>query len=155
MSQHCSHRFKATELAARDGIAAVMARLRAFGLPEGAAGDVELALAEVVNNVIEHAYRGNPGGRIQVTGELSTGLLELRISDSGRPLPGGRIPPFRTADLNRPRAELPEGGFGWPLIRQLSDAVRYERAGTCNTLSMRFNLTRIGQEGTEASQLAP
>lgn len=111
MSHLSSHRFDATELAARDGIAAVMKQLAAQGLSGRMAGDVELALAEVVNNVVEHGYAGIPGGEVHVDSELSDGWLELRVSDTGRPLPGGHLPPVRATDLNRLRTELPEGGW--------------------------------------------
>ena len=141
MSKLSSHRFDATELAARDGIAAVMAQLAAQGLPGGLAGDVELALVEVVNNVVEHGYTGIPVGEVHVEGILADGWLELRVSDTGRPLPDGRLPPFRPPDLKRLRRDLPEGGFGWGLIHRLTDELRYQRDGSRNTLAMRFRLS--------------
>lgn len=159
MSQLSPHRFDATELATRDGIAAVMKQLAALGLSGRLAGDVELALAEVVNNVVEHGYAGIPGGEVDVDGHLSDGWLELRVSDNGRPLPGGHLPPVRTTDLNRLRAELPEGGFGWSLIYHLTDALRYERDGARNTLSMRFRLDGRGgspsRPGRRTTRAAP
>lgn len=144
MSQLSSHSFDATELAARDGIAAVMGQLGALGLPDALAGDVELALAEVVNNVVEHGYAGIPNGAVDVDGRLADGWLELRVSDTGRPLPGGHLPTFRPTDPGRLRQELPEGGFGWGLIYRLTDALRYHHDGTRNTLSMRFRLDTTG-----------
>ncbi|TDK46235.1 ATP-binding protein [Antarcticimicrobium luteum] len=155
MSQRSSHRFDATQLAARDGITAVMAQLRAQGLPDRAAGDVELALAEVVNNVVEHGYAGAPGGEVRVDADLTGARLELRVVDTGRPLPGGHLPPCRTVDLDRPPAELPEGGFGWGLIYSLTDTLRYDRKGVCNTLSMRFFLDGTGREKVRAGRCAP
>lgn len=142
-------------MAAREGLATVMAQLRALGLPAGAAGDVELALAEVVNNVIEHGYAGKPAGEVRVEGCLSSGTLELRVSDTGCPLPGGRVPPSDILDLEGPPGDLPEGGFGWALILQLTDAVRYERRGTRNTLTLRFRVPDAGNAGPPVSQTAP
>ena len=141
MSQQFSHKFHATCSAARDGIAGVMGRLQAMGLPPAAAQDVEIALAEAVNNVIEHAYCGRKGHKIAVRVRLSKTALELTLSDSGRPLPGGRVPRESCPDLDRPRNELPEGGFGWGLIHQLTDHVRYERRNGRNLLSLLFRLT--------------
>jgi len=141
MSQQFSHKFHATSPAARDGIAGVMGRLHAMGLPPAAAGDVEIALAEAVNNVIEHAYCGRKGHKIAVRARLSKTALELTLSDNGRPLPGRHVPQGACPDLDRPRNDLPEGGFGWGLIHQLTDHVRYERRKGQNLLSLLFRLT--------------
>lgn len=159
MSLPCSHSFDATELAARDGIAAVMGQLTAQGLPKALSGDVELALAEVVNNVVEHGYAGISGGKVHVEGHLDGDWLELRVIDTGRPLPGGHLPAVRPSNLNRPRADLPEGGFGWALIYHLTDALKYDREGAHNTLSMRFRLDKDDDspapDGLHRSRTAP
>jgi len=155
MGQHFLHRFDATEAAARDGLAAVMDRLRKLGLPQAAAGNVELALAEVVNNVVEHGYRGKVGGEILVEGRLSRTGLDLVVSDTGRPLPGGRVPPVRPIDPGTLRRDLPEGGFGWALIHQLTDALRYERRGARNRLSMRFRFSPETRRPARPPQTAP
>ena len=154
MTQDCTHSFDATTGAARSGIAEVMARLRACGLPEGTAGDVELALTEVVNNVVEHGYAGGDG-RVRVEGRIGSEGLELRVSDTGRPLPGERIPPAGRIDPEATRANLPEGGFGWALIHQLADAVRYERRGTWNTVSLRFTSSANLRSEPRISRAAP
>ncbi|MDK3019910.1 ATP-binding protein [Pseudodonghicola flavimaris] len=145
MPERFTHRFRATELAARGGIVAVMARLRALELPEHVAGDVELALAEAVNNVTEHAYRGRSDGTITVTGRLEDTRLVLRISDHGLPMPEGKLPKPRAHDLSD-QAELPEGGFGWGLIHALTSSVRYDRRAQRNTLSMMFDLSKDKSE---------
>lgn len=141
MSQHFSHKFKATSLAARGGIARFMRWLRATGLPPAAAEDVEIAFAEAVNNVIEHAYGGCRGRKIAIRARLSQTELEVRLVDSGLPLPGGHVPRRLRLDLDRPRDALPEGGFGWTMIHQLTGHVRYERRSGRNVLTLRFPLT--------------
>jgi len=155
MPERFTHRFRATELAARGGIVAVMARLRALDLPEQIAGDVELALAEAVNNVTEHAYRERDDGTITVTARLEDKRLVLRISDNGLPMPDGKMPQPRTHDLSGRAEELPEGGFGWGLIHALTSTVRYDRRAQRNTLSMVFTLPedQVG-EGAQ-SRVAP
>ncbi|MDF1717048.1 MAG: ATP-binding protein [Antarcticimicrobium sp.] len=149
MSHQCSFEFDATDLAARDGIGGVIGRLRASGLPATLVGDVELALVEAVNNVIEHAFGGKPGHRIAIHARLSEAMLDLRIIDDGRPLPGGRVPQAKSLDPGLPRADLPEGGFGWTLIHQLTDQVDYQRRDACNMLSLRFRLTGTPRTGRE------
>ena len=51
--------FKATELEARSAIAETSGRLRAAGVPSARADEIEIALAEAINNVVEHAFAGN------------------------------------------------------------------------------------------------
>lgn len=155
MSHHCSYSFKANEGTIRDGTTMVMAQLRARGLADRQAGDVELALVEVVNNVVEHGYAGLGGGMVHIDAQLSAAGLDLCVSDFGRPLPGGRVPPMRAVDLDCPPAALPEGGFGWSLIHQLTDALRYERRGTRNTLLMRFFLTKARRKRQHSAPPAP
>lgn len=151
MPERFTHRFRATEMATRGGIAAVMARLRGLELPERIAGDVELALAEAVNNVTEHAYLGQGEGTITVTGRLENSRLVLRISDHGLPMPDGKLPQPRAVDLDVATEDLPEGGFGWGLIHALTSSVRYDRRAQRNTLSMVFALP----PETEAQRPAP
>ncbi|WP_165937643.1 ATP-binding protein [Antarcticimicrobium sediminis] len=155
MSHHSSHSFKANERTVRDGITTVMSQLRARGLADQHAGDVELALVEVVNNVVEHGYAGLGGGLIHIDAQLSATGLDLCVSDFGRPLPGGHVPPMQAVDLDCPRAALPEGGFGWSLIHQLTDVLRYERRGTRNTLLMRFFLTGPRRKRQRSAPPAP
>ncbi len=143
MTQNFSHKFDATSLTARGGVAEVMGWLHAKGLPPAAAGDVEIALTEAVNNIIEHAYGGCKRRKIAVRARLSTTELELRLVDNGRPLPGGHVPRHPCLDLDRPRDALPEGGFGWTMIHQLTGDVRYQRRNGRNVLTLRFLLTGV------------
>lgn len=139
MPRYFSHRFRASELEARDAITAIMAKLRALGLPHGRTGDVELALAEAVNNIIEHAYEGRGQGEVAIRFMLGPDHLMIRIFDSGVPLPSGQVPPPQPADLAGTRDSLPEGGFGWSLIHQLTNAIHYDREPDCNILSLCFS----------------
>ncbi|SDC71502.1 ATP-binding protein [Ruegeria marina] len=129
-------RFRATELEAREGICSVAERLIRQGLAAERTGDVEIALAEAINNVVEHAYSGIEPGQIQVCCRLLADNLEIRIHDRGKPMPDGNLP---SGDPIVP-ADLPEGGFGWFLIRQLVNEIEYQRLGQGNLLSLRFDL---------------
>ncbi len=130
--------FCATELEARQAIARASEWLRASGLCQIRADEVEIALAEAINNVVEHAYSGPEMGSIRLLCSLRATHLDIRICDTGVPLPQNRLPPGLAADVNVPRADLPEGGFGWFLIRQLTSDIRYDRCGLINHLSLRF-----------------
>lgn len=80
---------------------------------------LDLALQEVCVNVVEHAYDGQEGGRIQLDYEYSEGH-HFTVSDTGAP--------FNPTD--RPKVDLDtptEGGYGLHLIEELCDTFVYER----------------------------
>jgi serine/threonine-protein kinase RsbW len=119
-------------------VRAALAELaRADPLAAATIGDretVELVLAEVLNNVVEHSYQG-AGGRVDLSLHRVSGGLACRVVDSGAPMPDGRLPPGVMPDPppDQPQA-LPEGGFGWALIRTLTSDLRYRREGGRNRL---------------------
>ena len=131
--------FYATELEARQAIASISDRLRASGLDRDRADEVEIALAEAVNNVVEHAYALTEPGTIRILSSLRSAHLDIRICDTGAPLPKKRLPQGLAADISVAREDLPEGGFGWFLIRELTSDIRYDRCGLINHLSLRFD----------------
>ncbi len=132
--------FVATEAEAITGIAKLSTCLEANGLPRNKAGDVKIALAEAINNVVEHAYAGITPAKVQIRCRLNQNWLDILISDTGKPMPGLSVPDGIPAPLGTTIEELPEGGFGWFLIHQLTSDIRYERIQGCNRLSLRFNL---------------
>lgn len=93
-------------------------------------GTAEIVLAEVLNNIVEHAYASSTGD-IRLILSLGPGNLVCRIEDEGRPMPGGTLPAGTLPDPS----DLPEGGFGWHLIRVLSQGLTYDRVGGVNRLS--------------------
>lgn len=131
--------FTATQLDARSGISLVMERLRDFNLPEDRVGEVQIALAEAVNNVVEHAYAGEAAGDVRICCDLDREHLWIRISDAGPPFPDGKLPEGNPADITGPLETLPEGGFGWFLIRELTNNLHYERHDGSNRLSLCFD----------------
>ena len=132
--------FVATEANARKGIGVIMARLAAEGLPAETLGSVEIVLAEAVNNIVEHAYCGVAPGDVQVTYAVTPDALTMTFVDHGAAFPHGILPPGRPADLSVSRESLPEGGFGWLLIRELTNDLTYDRHNGYNKLSVRFDL---------------
>lgn len=131
--------FAATESEASAGIAQLSRCLATQGLPQHKAGDVKIALAEAINNVVEHAYADVTPAKVQVRCRLHRNWLDILISDTGTPLPGLQVPDGVPASLGSTIDELPEGGFGWYLIHELTSDIRYERSDGCNRLSLRFD----------------
>jgi serine/threonine-protein kinase RsbW len=99
-------------------------------LSAGFAQSAELVLAEVLNNVAEHAYADEPGD-IELSLERREGSVAVRVADQGRSMPDRRLP---LGEAPNP-LDLPEGGFGWNLIRQLTDELCYRHHEGWNLLT--------------------
>ena len=132
----------ATETAVRAALADMRAMLARSGLDDDTLGSVELVLAEVLNNICEHAYAGQAPGPVRLRATLGAARLSVCLRDRGRPLPGGTLPEGHLPDPTGPRGSLPEGGFGWFLIRDLTDSVTYSRDTGENRLDLHFSIRR-------------
>jgi serine/threonine-protein kinase RsbW len=123
----------ATPLAVRAALLTMFARPPLCDLGTAARGVAELVLAEVLNNIAEHAY-AERGGPIRVKIARRGIILFCEIEDDGRPMPEGRPPEGELTDVTE--GALPtEGGYGWYLIRHMTDALTYARVNNRNCLS--------------------
>ncbi|MCK0126111.1 ATP-binding protein [Gelidibacter sp. F2691] len=104
----------------------------------------EIVLAEVLNNIVEHAYQERPTGMIELLVEQTEKDVRVRVYDNGIPLPGGLLERIAEPDLDCPTEDLPEGGFGWLLVRELTQNLRYERVDQRNCLA--FSIAINGSE---------
>ncbi|MEM9970533.1 MAG: ATP-binding protein [Pseudomonadota bacterium] len=98
---------------------------------------IELILAEALNNVVEHAYPPGHDGNVKLVLRHGRAGLLIEIRDTGRPMPNGRTPLGLHPHENHPENALPEGGYGWYLIRQLTTDVVYDRENGENFLIFR------------------
>ena len=127
------------ERAVRTALARMMQALEPLQLDIEESGTVELVLAEALNNIVEHAYPpGDTPGPISLTCVHGCSGLETTIVDSGRPMPNGRTPVGDAVNVDVDLSDLPEGGFGWFLIKDLAKDVVYRRQGSENHLSFRL-----------------
>ncbi|WP_323767494.1 ATP-binding protein [Marinovum sp.] len=133
-----SFRARTGGLAVRNLLARAMRALERWGYPPQGRGAVELVLAEVLNNVAEHGYDQRDGGPFQLELQLTDSTLTCIVTDHGRPFPGGDLPEGRPAHLAGPTEDLPEGGFGWHLIREMTADLRYHRKDNRNELTLLF-----------------
>jgi len=132
-------RFSADAEAVRAALQSVATSLAEAGVDLIDQATVELVLAEVLNNVTEHAYGAAMPGGVGLILALSGPALSCQVTDTGRRLPGGRPPP---ASRRSPDPDaLPEGGFGWPLIHALTRRLGYRHQGGENVLSFEIPLT--------------
>lgn len=132
--------FLATELEARSGIQTVVERLRSLGIPNTRADEVQIALTEAVNNVVEHAYDQDTPGDVRIHCKLDPNRLWIDICDAGQPFPENTLPEGKPANVNVPLEDLPEGGFGWFLIRELTSNIKYQRSEGNNELTLCFEI---------------
>ncbi|APG48588.1 ATP-binding protein [Phaeobacter porticola] len=132
--------FIATELEARSGVQDVIAQLRTMGISDSRVDEVQIALTEAVNNVVEHAYAGMDIGDVRIRCNLHPDQLWISIGDGGAPFKDGKLPVATAHDLTVETDKLPEGGFGWLLIRELASDVQYKRDATGNNLSLCFEI---------------
>lgn len=130
--------FDATPEAIRAILCSAARYLRLL-LPEDVAGSVEIVLAEILNNIGEHGYSAGCVGRIRLSLMLDKSDLFCTVSDRGDEIPAGL---FQTGPprCSRPvPADLPEGGFGTFLIRDLTREIHYRREDGCNLIT--FHMT--------------
>ena len=103
---------------------------------------IQLAADEASSNIIEHAYAGVTGGKIEIDLSISDKELKITMRDHGRSFDPSSVPePNVKADLS----ERKIGGLGMYLMRKLMDEVSYESSPeTGNTLTM---IKRLGDGG--------
>jgi len=124
--------------APRRALSELLGQLGNLDLDVEEAGTVELIVAEALNNICEHAYSGQENaGPIDIECVHGPGGLNLKIEDEGASMPDGRTPIGLQADVDVEFADLPEGGFGWFLIKDLAKDVEYRREGQRNQLRLR------------------
>ena len=115
-------------------------------------GTIEIVLAEALNNVVEHAYAGSVPGSVGLALHIHDAAVLIAVHDRGRTLPA------ETPPVGAPRpdpATLPEGGFGWHLIDDLSQSICYAREAGCNRLCLRLALQDHDSEEEGAPQEPP
>jgi serine/threonine-protein kinase RsbW len=103
---------------------------------------IQLAADEASSNIIEHAYAGSTGGKLEVELSVSGNELKIIMRDHGKSFDPSSVPePNVKADLS----ERKIGGLGMYLMRKLMDEVSYESSlESGNILTM---IKRLGGGG--------
>ncbi|MEX0276238.1 MAG: ATP-binding protein [Ruegeria sp.] len=144
MSKNCGEgsidlSFRATEAQASAGIADFSRQLLSRGVPPEWVDSVKIAVAEAINNVVEHAYAGPKPGMVNLKCRMMQTALEIQIVDKGAAMPGLHPPDGIPPNIVKERQHLPEGGFGWFMIHQLTSGVIYKREDGINRLCLTFD----------------
>ena len=141
----------AEPMAVRQALLDLFAMAPTDHLPDDLRSTAEIVIAEVLNNIVEHAYAGTKGD-IDLSIRPTCDGLWCTVIDHGAPMPGNALP---VAVLPNSLAEdLPEGGFGWYLIRTLARDVRYDRKGPTNCLTFWLPATDGGIANADISGAA-
>lgn len=120
-------------IAVRNALKAALASPALHGFDDCARGTAQIVLAEVLNNIVEHAYAAD-GGEIHVSLQPTPAGVFVAVRDQGRALPNQELPQGNPP-VGDPADGLPEGGFGWFLIRNLVQDLTYQRTGATNHLT--------------------
>ncbi len=123
-------------------LAVVMAALEDFcdgaGVDMGAAQAAQLALDELLSNIIAYAYLDSEEHQITVDLAITGRVLQIKVTDNGIP-----FNPFEQAEpeLESSIEEREIGGLGIHLVRNMMDDYSYARLNECNvvTLGKRLN----------------
>lgn len=95
----------------------------------------ELSLQELLTNLVDHAYEGNPNGQITVRMASNRDQIFIQTEDTGIPAN------VNLNDVHMPEPEeLAEGGYGMAIIQAIMDDVRYESSKGKNVWSLIKNL---------------
>lgn len=126
--------------AVRRGLESIKCGLQPVGFSRDELASLEIVLAEALNNIVEHAYAESDNGLIEIRLTQTSCGLACTIVDNGKMMPGGEPPLGLQADLDCDISDLPEGGFGWFLIRELAHELEYEHTNGRNRLSFRMSI---------------
>lgn len=136
-------------LSVRQALQHVHQFLSVQAVPCALAEDIDLVLSEAMTNIVRHGY-GGIDGVIECDLVVNDTSVDCCLSDTGRsfdPAGAGRAPPEPD--------DLAEGGYGWFLIRSLTNKLSYTREGGRNVL--RFSVSAMqgmGKDGAEVQVLS-
>jgi anti-sigma regulatory factor (Ser/Thr protein kinase) len=107
---------------------------------------LNLALEEVVTNVMKYAYGPEVDLPIGVEMEAGPEMVRVRVTDQGPEFNPLALPPPETA---APLDERRVGGVGIYLTEQIMDKLSYARQGQLNVLTL--ELARRERDGQDAA----
>jgi serine/threonine-protein kinase RsbW len=115
---------------------------RRVGFSDKEIYSIQLATDEASSNIIEHAFAGITGGKLEIEVIDSKSEIKIILRDHGKSFDPASVPePNVKADLS----ERKIGGLGMYLMRKLMDEVSYESSPkTGNILTM---IKRLGGGG--------
>lgn len=99
--------------------------------------NVQIVLGEVMNNIIEHGFKNEGTGLIEIEIFITGDGITVRLCDDGvefTPPEASQSPLQDKDNLD----DLPEGGFGWFLIKEITSSIELKRRENKNHLTLNF-----------------
>ena len=110
----------------------------ANGLPSDVVFKINLALDEVLTNIISYAYEDEGDHEIDIRLTLDQDVVTVKVEDDGRAYDPIETP---TPDLAAGIDERPIGGLGVHIVRSMMDGLEYRRKDGRNVLIMRKRIS--------------
>jgi CheY-like chemotaxis protein/anti-sigma regulatory factor (Ser/Thr protein kinase) len=106
------------------------------------AGDLRIALTEIVTNAMEWGSRGDPAKPVRVSYCLFPGEIVIKVEDFGpgfRPeaVPDPQADPLASSEARSASGKRP-GGFGLAIARRVMDRMIHNQTGNCVVMSKRL-----------------
>jgi serine/threonine-protein kinase RsbW len=99
--------------------------------------NIQIALAEALNNVVEHGFVKDGDGTVDIKITVFAEKTVVQVIDNGKEFSPPKIPEPPLLDQND-FDNLPEGGFGWFLINETTSSFELYRASNKNHLVLNF-----------------
>ena len=106
-------------------------------LPAKITNVIDMAVEEIITNLISYAYEDNYKHEINIQLSLTNVEIILEINDDGRPFnPLEKSIPDTSSSIE----DRPIGGLGIHIVKKLMDSVDYKYKGNRNCLIMKKNI---------------
>lgn len=105
------------------------------GVPEETINMCELALQELLTNLVDHAYAGDLNQLIKVAFSISPEQIIIHTYDTGIPAQVN----LDAVQMPQPE-ELAEGGYGIAIMKSVMDEVNYSHSNGTNEWILVKNL---------------
>ena len=123
--------------------AALSGVLNHLGVLESDIFSLELAVTEIINNTLEHGYRGAEDKPIEVKVRVSCSDVQIDLNDHAPPFPKEQL--YRLegepALLEDPNENWPMRGHGLQIVRQVVDSIVLTSDQQHNRMTIRKQVT--------------
>ncbi len=116
------------------------------GINPGTASAINLALEEIVTNVIMYAYPKGTEGFAEIKVRTRDNAIDFEVYDSGKPFDPTAMP---EVDITLGAEDRKIGGLGIHLARKIMDAISYERKNDKNILTLTKMLNNHGNQNQQ------
>ena len=126
--------------AALSELAPAAARIRVYmdarGVDRTAIFALEMVIEEMATNAIKYAFHNNHNGEILIEASVTSTRAHLLIEDNGEAFDPTEAP---DPEVNRSLEDMPIGGLGIHLVRELTDSFDYQRVNDRNQVRVWVN----------------